>query len=62
MKENVITPLNAVLNSLNSINVSGKNNLANLYASIQILEQVVGFVSSGALEEQKEENDKEKEV
>lgn len=40
MREKIIEELNAVLVALNSIYVSGKNNLANLSGSISLLEKI----------------------
>lgn len=40
MKEQIIGRLNAVLNALESISVSGRANLANLSGSISVLEEV----------------------
>ena len=42
MREEIIRNLNFVLNALNGISVSGKNNLANLSGSIALLEDIRG--------------------
>lgn len=40
MKNEILNNLTAVLNALNGIQVSGKNNLANLSGSISVIEDV----------------------
>lgn len=41
MKEEIMQQLTIVLNALNTIPVSGKQNLANLSGSIAVIEEVV---------------------
>jgi hypothetical protein len=41
MKDNIMQRLYAVLNALNNVSVSGKQNLANLSGSISVLEEVL---------------------
>lgn len=44
MKEEIMQRLAVVLNALNSISVSGKQNLANLSGSIAVIEEVSGIL------------------
>lgn len=44
MKEEMMQRLGAVLHALNSISVSGKQNLANLSGSISVLEEIAGML------------------
>lgn len=46
MKEDMVQKIVAVLNALNNITVSGKNNLANLSGSIAVLEELVNTLSA----------------
>lgn len=45
MNEEIMKRLSAVLSALNSISVSGKQNLTNLSGSISILEETAGILS-----------------
>lgn len=46
MKDSIIESIIAVVNALNSISVSGKQNLANLSGSIYTLENVLSSIKS----------------
>ena len=46
MNSEAIMRLNAVLTALNSVTVSGKNNLTNLAGSISIIEGVVELLQA----------------
>lgn len=46
MKDKLMNSISAVINALNMISVSGKDNLANLSGSIAVLEQVLGDLSA----------------
>lgn len=46
MKEEIMQRLIAVANALNTVPVSGKQNLANLSGSINIIEEVIGMLDS----------------
>lgn len=54
MNEKIIQNIVAVLNALNNISVSGKQNLANLSGSISVLEDVLQLLNEEA--NKKEEN------
>lgn len=57
MKNEIIQKLSAVLGALNSISVSGKNNLANLSGSISILEEIAMTLNEVIItEKEKDEN------
>lgn len=58
MKNEIMQKLSAVINALNSISVSGKNNLANLSGSISVLEEVVITLNDAIVTEKEKENDK----
>lgn len=45
MKEFIMQRINAVLNALNNISVSGKQNLGNLSGSIAVLEELYGALA-----------------
>lgn len=45
MKEKIIDELKAVINALNIVTVSGRNNLSNLGGSISLLEQIIAEVT-----------------
>lgn len=49
MKDEIMQRLNVVLNALNSIPVSGKQNLANLSGSIAVIEEVVGMLNEAEI-------------
>ena len=44
MKDEIMQRLIAVVNALNTIPVSGKQNLANLSGSINVIEEVLGML------------------
>lgn len=44
MKDEIMQRLIAAVNSLNTIPVSGKQNLANLSGSINVIEEVLGML------------------
>lgn len=46
MKDEVMQRLIAVINALNTISVSGKQNLANLSGSISVIEEVLGMLEN----------------
>lgn len=46
MKEELIKQLLAVYNALDTVNVSGKNNLANLSGSLSIIYDIISKLSS----------------
>lgn len=46
MKDEIIQRLIAVANALNTIPVSGKQNLANLSGSIGVIEEVIGMLGN----------------
>lgn len=58
MKNEIMQKLSAVINALNSISVSGKNNLANLSGSISVLEEVAITLNDAIITEKEKENDK----
>lgn len=58
MKNEIMQKLSAVINALNSISVSGKNNLANLSGSISVLEEVAVTLNDAIITEKEKENDK----
>lgn len=58
MKNEIMQKLSAVINVLNSISVSGKNNLANLSGSISVLEEVAITLNDAIVTEKEKENDK----
>lgn len=58
MKNEIMQKLSAVINALNSISVSGKNNLANLSGSISVLEEVAIALNDAIVTEKEKENDK----
>ncbi len=58
MKNEIMQKLSAVINALNSISVSGKNNLANLSGSISVLEEVAITLNDAIVTEKEKENDK----
>lgn len=49
MKDEIMQRLNVVLNALNSIPVSGKQNLANLSGSIAVIEEVAGMLNEAEI-------------
>lgn len=49
MKTEILQQLNAVLGALNSITVSGKQNLTNLSGSIDFLERITMALSSAEI-------------
>lgn len=49
MKDEVMKRLNTVLNALNSIDVRGKANLANLSGSIAFVEEVYSILADAEL-------------
>ena len=54
MKEQVLQNLSAVLRALNTVTVSGKENLANLGGSINMLEQIFSALSNADFKEHEE--------
>lgn len=46
MKDEIMQRLVAVANALNTIPVSGKQNLANLSGSINVIEEVLGMLEN----------------
>ena len=46
MKDEIMQRLIAAVNALNTIPVSGKQNLANLSGSINVIEEVLGMLDS----------------
>lgn len=56
MKENVLERLTVVLNALNSVYVRGKENLANMTGSIQVLEEVLSMLSEAEITEPKQKD------
>ena len=44
MKDEIIQRIAVVLNALNTIHVSGKQNLANLSGSIAVIEEIAGML------------------
>lgn len=56
MKNEILQRISAVVNALNNITVSGKQNLGNLSGSITVLEEVYGMLDACTVEpESKEE-------
>lgn len=58
MKEDVMQKLYAVLGALDTVLVSGKQNLANLSGSMAVIEEVIGVLSGAdiiATSEEKQE-------
>lgn len=55
MKNEIMQKLSAVLGALNSISVSGKNNLANLSGSISILEEIALALNAATISEKEED-------
>lgn len=51
MKEEIMNRLSAVLNALNAVSVSGKQNLANLSGSIAVIEEVAAMLSGASIED-----------
>lgn len=49
MKEEILQQLAIVLNALNTIPVSGKQNLANLSGSIAVLEEIIGVLGEAEI-------------
>ncbi len=45
MKDEIMQRISAVLNALNSINVSGKHNLVNLSGSIAVVEEIASMLA-----------------
>lgn len=45
MRDNILQRISVVLNALNNVTVSGKQNLANLSGSIAILEELHGTLN-----------------
>ena len=58
MKDDIIRSLSAVLQALNSVQVSGKGNLANLSGSISVIEDVIAKVNMAEITEKKDEKKK----
>lgn len=50
MKESIINSLVAVLGALDTVTVSGKNNLANLSGSMTVLENIVAALREQGVE------------
>lgn len=46
MNEEIVQQLTIVLNALNTIPVSGKQNLANLSGSIAVIEEIIGTLEN----------------
>lgn len=51
MKDEIMQKLVVVLNALNSIPVSGKQNLANLSGSIAVIEETIGILENSDIVE-----------
>lgn len=60
MKNEIMQKLSAVINALNSISVSGKNNLANLSGSISVLEEVAITLNDAIVTEKEKEKENDK--
>lgn len=58
MKEEIVQRLAVVLNALNSIPVSGKQNLANLSGSIAVIEEIAGMLENASIVDTTKKADK----
>lgn len=56
MKEKIMQELQAVVNALNTISVSGKENLGKLGGSISVLENIFMELSKAEIQEAAKEN------
>lgn len=54
MKDEIIQNLSAVLFALNGVEVRGKQNLANMTGSIEVLEKVLNFLRDTEFAEAKD--------
>lgn len=54
MKEEIMQRLAAILNALNSVPVSGKQNLANMSGSIVCIEEIIGMLNDAELVDKKD--------
>lgn len=59
MKEEIMQRVDAVLNALNEINVSGKHNLVNLSGSIAVLEEIAGMLKNADIIDAAKNTDKQ---
>ena len=59
MKEKIMQELQAVVNALNTISVSGKENLGKLGGSISVLENIFGVLSNAEVKEPAKEKGKD---
>ena len=59
MKEKIMQELQAVVNALNTISVSGKENLGKLGGSISVLENIFGALSNADVKEPAKEKGKD---
>ena len=59
MKEKIMQELQAVVNALNTISVSGKENLGKLGGSISVLENIFGELSNAEAKEPAKEKGKD---
>lgn len=58
----ILTDMNAVINTLNDIEVKGKRNVMNLYGSISVLENIMAALSSIVNEDNEKVEDQAKVV
>lgn len=58
MKETILQNLIAVLNALNNISVSGKQNLGNLSGSIAVIEEITGMLEGADVISKEQEAEK----
>lgn len=58
MKDEILNRLVAVLNALNAVSVSGKQNLANLSGSIAVIEGVIATLGDTTIESATGDKDK----
>lgn len=58
MKDEILNRLAAVLNALNAVSVSGKQNLANLSGSIAVIEGVIATLGDTTIESATGDKDK----
>lgn len=60
MKDEIMQRLIAAVNALNTIPVSGKQNLANLSGSINVIEEVLGMLDGADIVQKAAEKAKDK--
>lgn len=58
MKDEIMNKLGAVLNALNVISVSGKQNLANLSGCIVVIEEVASMLNDAIVEKPETDDSK----